>query len=121
MLHSDTFNMIRKAYDFGAPQQAEFEFFEQMLTNPTHIFSWLSPKHAGGSRPKFRGQLRMMFQQANARAKTLELLSKSSGLDPELIKNLRSMRAKGVDEILAIDESPIQSRDDYRNDNPIGN
>ena len=123
MMHSDTFNMIRKAYEFGAPQQAEFQFFEEMLANPTHLLNYFDPKQWGWDRGRFQGQLRMMFQQANTRAKIWETLSKGSGMDPVLIGKLRGMKVfdkdeKGIDQWDAFtDISPNQSRNQYRADN----
>ena len=123
MLHKDLFNQIRAAYEFGAPQQAEFDFFDQMIKDPTS-WAYINP----AARGQFRGQLRAMFAQANSRLKIWDALAKGSGMDPELIQKLRGMQVLGKKNDddsdmwdTFTDISPTQSRDDYRNQNPIGN
>jgi len=118
MLHKDLFNQIRAAYEFGAPQQAEFDFFDQMIKDPTG-WAYINP----AARGQFRGQLRAMFAQANSRLKIWDALAKGSGMDPELIGKLRGMKVlakdeNGIDQWDAFtDSSPNQTRNQYREAN----
>ena len=122
MLHKDLFNQIRAAYEFGAPQQAEFEFFDKMIKDPSAVTAYFNPV----ARSQFRGQLLMMFNQANSRLKIWDALSIGSGLDPGLIRELRGLQVLGKKNEdgsdlwdAFTDISPNKNRDTYRNDNQL--
>jgi len=122
MLHKDLFNQIRAAYEFGAPQQAEFEFFDKMIKDPSAVTAYFNPV----ARSQFRGQLLMMFNQANSRLKIWDALSIGSGLDPGLIRELRGLQVLGKKNEdgsdlwdAFTDISPTKNRDTYRNDNQL--